>query len=136
MNVTRDVITDLLPAYESGEASRDTRELVEEFLRNDPEFAATVRESSPLAAVSDHNLKQEEAMETLIRTKRLLRNRSIFIAIAIFFSLLPFSVLFHDGQYYWAWRELPAVSLAAVVVGILGWVAYGWTWYRVRTSGL
>lgn len=136
MNVTRDVITDLLPTYDSGEASRDTRELVEEFLRNDPAFAAIVRDSSPLAGAPDPNPKQEAAMETLIRTKRHLRNRSIFIAIAIFFSLLPFSVMSHGGEIYWAWRELPALSMAAAVVGILGWCAYGWTWYRVRTSGL
>ena len=38
MNVTRDVIYDLLPGYFSGDISPDTRTLVEEFLRQDPEF--------------------------------------------------------------------------------------------------
>jgi anti-sigma factor RsiW len=39
MNVTRNVIFDLLPAYFSGEASAETRALVEEFFATDPEFA-------------------------------------------------------------------------------------------------
>ena len=39
MNVTREVISDLWPVYTSGEAGADTRALVEEFLREDPEFA-------------------------------------------------------------------------------------------------
>lgn len=39
MMVTRDVIYDLLPSYFAGEASPDTRALVDGFLRDDPEFA-------------------------------------------------------------------------------------------------
>src|SRR6185436_12129442 len=38
MKITRDVIIDLLPAVASGEASADTRLLVEEFLASDPEL--------------------------------------------------------------------------------------------------
>ena len=38
MTVTRDVIYDLLPAYFAGEASVDTRTLVEDFLATDPEL--------------------------------------------------------------------------------------------------
>jgi anti-sigma factor RsiW len=54
MNVTRDVIYDLLPAYFSGEASADTRTIVDEFFATDAEFArmakrfqAAVERSSP-----------------------------------------------------------------------------------------
>ena len=38
MKITRDVVTDLLPLYESGEASPDTRALVEAYFRPDPDF--------------------------------------------------------------------------------------------------
>jgi anti-sigma factor RsiW len=38
MNVTREVIYDLLPGYFAGEASADTRALVDEFFATDPEF--------------------------------------------------------------------------------------------------
>ena len=39
MKVTRDVVTDLLPLYLSGDASDDTRRLVDDFMTTDPEFA-------------------------------------------------------------------------------------------------
>ena len=42
MNVTREIVKDLLPLYVSGEASADTRTLVESFLREDPELARLV----------------------------------------------------------------------------------------------
>jgi hypothetical protein len=38
MNVTRDVIYDLLPAYFAGDVSADTRKLIEDFFATDPEF--------------------------------------------------------------------------------------------------
>ena len=38
MKVTRDVVTDLLPLYLSGDASDDTRRLVDDFMTTDPEF--------------------------------------------------------------------------------------------------
>ena len=38
-NVSRDVVSDLWPLYRSGEASADTKRLVERFLAEDPEFA-------------------------------------------------------------------------------------------------
>jgi hypothetical protein len=46
MNVTREVITDLLPLYFSGEASADTVALVDEFFRQDQEFAHLARKMS------------------------------------------------------------------------------------------
>lgn len=38
MKVTRDVIYDLLPAYFAGDVSADTRALIEEYFKTDPEF--------------------------------------------------------------------------------------------------
>ncbi len=43
MNVTREVILDLLPVYLSGEASPATRALVEEFLQQDAQLAQRIR---------------------------------------------------------------------------------------------
>ena len=39
MNVTREVIYDLLPSYFAGDASADTRALVEAYFETEPEFA-------------------------------------------------------------------------------------------------
>ena len=46
MNVTHHVVTDLLPLYLAGEASDDTRALLEAYLQQNPTFAAEVREQA------------------------------------------------------------------------------------------
>ena len=43
MNVTRDVVTDLLPLYFSGDASEDTCRLVEDFFRENSDFERVAR---------------------------------------------------------------------------------------------
>ena len=43
MNVTREVMTDLLPVYFSGEASEDTKQLVENYFRENPDFERIAR---------------------------------------------------------------------------------------------
>src|SRR5678815_2030203 len=45
MIVTRDVVRDLLPVYLAGEASADTRRVVEDFLASDQGLAAEVAEA-------------------------------------------------------------------------------------------
>jgi hypothetical protein len=45
MNLTRDVMTDLLPVYFSGEASEDTKRLMEEYFRANPEFERVARKA-------------------------------------------------------------------------------------------
>jgi hypothetical protein len=44
MTITRSIILDLWPAYAAGEASQDTRALVDAFLRDDPEFGRQLRQ--------------------------------------------------------------------------------------------
>ena len=43
MNITREVVMDLLPIYFSGEASSDTKSLVEEYFRDNPDFERMAR---------------------------------------------------------------------------------------------
>ena len=43
MTITRDVVRDLWPLYAANEASPDTRAVVDEFLRNDPELRVRIR---------------------------------------------------------------------------------------------
>ena len=73
MNVTQNVIHDLLPAYLAGEASADTVTLVEEFLRLDPDLARTVEalRSTPLPEPA-LALRPTQEKETLNMTKQLL----------------------------------------------------------------
>ena len=45
MKITRDVIIDLLPLYFSGAASEDSKQLVEIYFEQNPQFAAEAKKS-------------------------------------------------------------------------------------------
>ena len=72
--ITRDVITDLWVLYSSGEASEDTRKLVEEVLAKDPELARSLRDAggNPLASCLAP-LAPDHERRTLENVKRRLR---------------------------------------------------------------
>ena len=118
MKITRDVITDLLPVYLSGEASQDTRDLVAVFLKEDPEFARMVEtEQSPLLPKEQINLPKESEMLTLNATRVLLRKRSLFMGFAIFFTCLAFAFTFDRNGLHWVWTESPIAAIFNLVLG-------------------
>ena len=81
MNVEREVIIDLLPAYFSGEASAATRALVEEYFRQDPDFERIARGANksveglkaPFAPLDD--AREKLALE---RARQVMQTRSAF----------------------------------------------------------
>jgi hypothetical protein len=125
MPVTRDVILDLLPLYFAGDVSADTKALVDEFLRTDPDFArmsqrfdALLKDRSPAAA---RDAGERRAFE---RTRLLLRYRNQMIGLAIGYSLLPFAFLFRHGQVYWIMmRDKPKVAIGFAIAALGCWLA-------------
>ena len=71
MNVTHDVIIDLLPLYFSGEASEDSKTLVNTCFEQNPEFAEQSKTFSEQIITNDIPiiLTKENEMKTLNRTK-------------------------------------------------------------------
>ena len=125
MKITRDVITDLLPVYLSGEASTDTTALVEDFLKDDPEFAKLIGGNGAVLPESQINLSKESEMDTLLKTQKLLRQRSTYLAFTILFVLLPLSFYFDSQGIHWMWVDTPinAAIFAgfAIIFGIQYW---------------
>ena len=136
MKITRDVITDLLPVYLSGEASADTRTLIEEFLTENPEFAELIAEQGKPLEKTNINLPKESEMKTLENTKSLLRKRSLYLAFAIFFSLFTVSFKFGAGGIQWMWADSPIVAVVCLIVGVVMWVGYARTNRGLNGSGL
>ena len=138
MKVTRDVISDLLPLYLSGEASEDSRSLVEGYLEGDPEFARVAR-ATPEEVLRDHrppDLRGDHEMRALRRTKRLLRARGFLLPSAIFLSLLPFSVRGGAEGMRWLWSGQPLAVLVMAVAAVLSWAGYLLIRFRLRASDL
>jgi len=108
MKVTQEVIRDLMPPYISGEASADTRVLVEQFLAGDPalrgEFERAAKEMLTPFPVT---LSPEHEKRTIDRARQLLRLRSLFIALTFFFISIPFSFSFSQAGVHWIWGDLP-----------------------------
>jgi len=125
MNITKEIISDLIPLYVANECSADTRALVEEYLRQHPREAEELRRitSTPVPAAVPP-AKNLDEMESLRKARRLVRRRAWLLGAAIFFSLAPFSVVFHKGGHYWLFRESPTSALIYAALGIACWIAY------------
>jgi hypothetical protein len=144
MNVTRDVITDLLPVYFSGEASADTRAVVEEFFKQDPEFARLAQDKKSQAMLNPMpvNLPPEHEKITLARTKSLLYLRALFLSFAVLFSFLPLVLYLNiyfasEGLAYLAASGIPPLFnfMIWLVLAALGcWAGFLVTILRLRTT--
>ena len=90
MEITRNVIEDLLPLYIANEASVDTRTLVDEYLKTDPELAGMAKESAMMELPKDIpiSLTKEDKMEAYKKAKQLMTLRTIILAVVISFTLL------------------------------------------------
>jgi len=139
MNVTQDVIQDLLPAYLAGEASADTVALVEEFLRLDPDLARTVDalRAAPLPE-PPVALRPTREKETLNMTKKLLWWRGTLMGFAIFLTLLPLSFRFSGRQITWTFlQEAPPLETALVCLGAVScWAGFLYVRRRLQATGL
>ena len=102
MNVTREVITDLLPIYFSGEASSDTKSLVEEYFRANPDFERvarsagtpldTLQRAAPVAAGSEKEKRDLESVRCGLDRRKWLFGLSLFL------TLTPLSFYFTHGH--------------------------------------
>ena len=73
-----------------------------------------------------------EERRALARTQRLLRLRSWFMALAIFFTLLPFSFIVSNGSFRWLLAESPAYVASTNAIGAVIWIAYFITRRKLR----
>jgi hypothetical protein len=126
MNVTRDVVTDLLALSLAGEASADSKALIESYLAQDPEFARMVAARSDRPAPPPEPLGPELEMKTLNRAKKLVSWRSAMIACGTFFALFPVTFSAESRGPRWLPLESPAGAVISAVLALGSWGAYFW----------
>lgn len=124
MKITRDVVSDLLAVYLSGEATADTRALVEEWLKTDADLARRAEEARR-ADLPPVTLPAPSAEQrAFVRTRRGLRLRAIMLGLAVYVSTLPLTVTFNRQGFQglmiqdW-WERILLLAIAAVL-----WVVY------------
>jgi hypothetical protein len=135
MQVTREMIVDLLPLYQSGEASADSRAAVEAFMRRDPSLARLIADDTNAApeVISPRASLERQAVS---RTRAIIRRRSWVLAFAIFFTLLPFSFGFRgDEVTFFMLRDQPSSALFWLGAAAL-WVMHIRLTRSLGTAGL
>jgi len=140
MKITRDIVTDLLPAYFSNEASADTRALVEEFLKQDPEFAVLVKDRKSdelLGQMPAASLSEDHERNTLIRTKHALKWRRHWLMLAIVFTLMPLSCVFSSKGLEWVMlRDAPYAAHTYLIFAATSWVLFFRARRKASSAGI
>jgi hypothetical protein len=146
MQITKNIVHDLLPVYLAGDASQDTQAVIEAYMAEDPtlrEIVAAARLDQPPPVEVPVGLEQH----SLQRTRRLLNRKTLWLGCALVFSfssviLRPLwlaDVAFAGGLGLWAAflrtckelaptgleapRRLGSRSLWALTSGLVGMAA-------------
>lgn len=137
MNVTREVIMDLIPIYLAGECSPATRALVEEYLQQDPELRAQIGKGLTMAPLP--SLPPDLELRSLRRTRGLIGWQRWLFGLAIVFTVLPFSSDFTikhgrltEARFYGL--EHPEFAILSLAIALCLWIAYYVMRRRLRTA--
>jgi anti-sigma factor RsiW len=131
-SISRAVILDLLPAYVSGEATPDTRALVDAYAAEHPDIAGEIRRLER-DAVSDPECDVAPApdleMRTLARTRARLGLQRWLFGLAIGFTTAGLAVVIPVGgtgvrDAHLLLQDSPALMGSLLALGLVCWVAY------------
>jgi hypothetical protein len=134
LNVTRDVVADLWPVYESGEATADTRALVDEFLANDPAFVRTLRAAPPVNAAGP-KVMPEAKLAALKRTRDLVHGNAWLRGLRLFalvITIFAIKRILDDTS----WDVSPRLFIADATIATISWTVYGVLVNRYRKRSL
>jgi hypothetical protein len=113
MNVHENVILDLLPAVRGGHASAESRTLVEEYLKANPQLAAY----AALMPTPDAQLE----LRTLERTRREVGRSGWVRGLAVAFTLFPFSFIVDEHGVRLLFAQYPAMMALMVAAAVVFW---------------
>jgi len=126
MTVTRDVVYDLLPAYFAGDASADSRALVERWMESDPEFAAMAARFKRLlgqaAAAPPAGGPAPEA-RTFDRARTAARRRAEFRGLTIGYGVAAIALVVAALSGF---REYQSLVIAAAFGATAALCGAGW----------
>jgi hypothetical protein len=131
MNVTREVILDLIPVYLAGEASPATRALIDEYLRQDSELAQRVRTLSAdsLPTITQTPLSSDIELRSLRRARALIGWQKWLFGLGITFTALSLSNEFsfekgHLREFHFLLSDYPAQFGSFAVLALVCWISY------------
>ncbi len=117
------------PLYAANKASADTRALVDEFLRDNPELAEQLRRDPALPAPVPP-LPDDHQTRALTLTRRKLSGLRRLRLVALVLTGLAFARLVQDSS----WAVSPRRFIATASVAAVCWIAYVVSVWRMRAS--
>jgi len=129
MTISEDVMNDLLTVYLAGDASADTKALVEAHARDHQSFAARLAAAGAFVVpdVPAGRAAHDVELRALAETRQFIRLRTIFFAGALLFTVLPltfkfgsngieFLILGREPGLMWSFWSIAAASWTACVI--------------------
>jgi hypothetical protein len=141
MNVTREVILDLLPVYLAGEASPATRALIEEYMEQDKELAQRIRSqmAESFAKITPPALPPSLELRSLRRTRALIGWQKWLFGFGICFTAIALTsqFSFQNGRmkdFHFLVRDFPVQFGSFALLAIACWIGYYSIRRRLRIS--
>jgi hypothetical protein len=131
VNVSREVILDLLPVYLAGEASPATCALVEQYMQEDPDLAQRIRLkwADNLGKIAPSALPPDLELRSLRRTRALIAWQKWLFGFGICFTAFALSIQisFQEGrikELHFLMRDFPGQIGLCAVLGVSCWIGY------------
>lgn len=137
MNISRDVVKDLIPVYLAGDASADTQAIVESYLKTDPELANDVKAARGTSLDLPATPAPTAEKQALEATRQLLKSRTSTLVVAMIFTVLPLTFAFRGTAItFFLIRDAPVIGLAWWMTAAIMWIWHARIRRRLRVSGL
>jgi len=119
--IPQHVIVDLLPLYLADDVSPETRELIEAYLKTNPQLAALVEQAGQATSLQEipAPLNKETEMKAYKKGKKLMIEHLVFLAAAV-----SASIMIVPG--YIEYREYPVAIYLMGGVTLIFWLAFFW----------
>lgn len=126
MNISPNVIKDLLPLYFEGALSEDSRRLVQQALEENAELKQFANLLQGMGQSSPSQFRTEDhALSALSRTRRLLARQRWLQGLAIFCTLAPLSFVVRQGEFlFLVVRDSPVTAAVLWALAAALWIAY------------
>jgi len=120
--IPQHVILDLLPMYLADEVSEETRTLIEEYLKTDPQLAtlAELAKHAPSLQEIPAPINKETEMKSYKKGRKLMIQHNVFLGLAVFTTFLSFPAFVSLRD------EDPLAPFYIAGVAVIFWVAFFW----------
>ncbi len=121
-SVPRNVILDLLPAYIAGEASRESRAIIEEFAENDTQIAEIIRTGKldPVPISRKISVPDDLEMKTIKLVRKSIRRRMWYVALATAAVLMaPLMAMQFTDEVNWGIFDFVVMGILLFSTGLI-----------------